>query len=46
MNPYVGILASFAIILTPSYALYLLHLILYGKWSNHLLPTFDLSKLE
>jgi NADH:ubiquinone oxidoreductase subunit 4 (subunit M) len=45
-NPYVGILASFAIILTPAYALYLLHLILYGNWSTHLIPTSDLSRIE
>ena len=45
-NPYIGILASFAIILTPSYALYILHLMLYGNWSSHLIGTSDLSKLE
>lgn len=45
-NPYVGVLASIAIILTPSYALYLLHLILYGSWSTHLFPTSDLSRTE
>jgi NADH-quinone oxidoreductase subunit M len=45
-NPYIGILASLAIILTPAYALYFTHMILYGSWSSHLLPTFDLSITE
>jgi NADH-quinone oxidoreductase subunit M len=45
-NPYIGIIASLAIILTPCYALYVLHLIIYGSWSAHLIASSDLSKLE
>ena len=45
-HPYIAILACLSIVLTPSYVLYFTHVILYGTWSSHLLPTFDLSRKE
>jgi proton-translocating NADH-quinone oxidoreductase chain M len=45
-NPYIALIASLAIILTPAYALFLLHFVLYGSWSPHLFPSPDLSLKE
>lgn len=45
-NPFITILASLAIILTPMYALFFFHQISYGKFSPHLFPHLDLTRKE
>ncbi len=46
INPILGILSTLAIILTPFYALWFYHKIIYGKYSLYILPSFDLSLKE
>lgn len=46
LNPFLGILSSFAIILTPFYALWLFHKIIYGSLTPYIFPTFDLNRKE
>lgn len=46
INPFIGILATFAIILTPFYALWFYHKIIYGSYSSYISPSFDLSLKE
>lgn len=37
LNPFIGIIASIAIVITPAYSLWFYHKIIYGKISNHLI---------
>ena len=41
LNPFIGILASIAIVITPAYSLWFFHKIIYGKISPHLLLIFS-----
>ncbi len=45
-NPFLTILASLAIILTPMYALFFFHQISYGKLSPHIFPHLDITRKE
>ena len=41
LNPFIGIIASIAIVITPAYSLWFFHKIIYGKISPHLLFIFS-----
>lgn len=45
-NPFIAILSTFAIVLTPLYGLWIYHKIIYGKQSNYIIPSQDISKKE
>lgn len=40
-NPFIGIISSIAIVITPAYSLWFYHKIFYGKLSPHLLQVFS-----
>ncbi len=46
VNPFIGVLATLAIILTPLYALWFYHKITYGSYSSYITPSLDISIKE
>ena len=46
LNPILGIFATFAIFLTPFYALWIFHKMFYGSFSSYLIPNLDLTIKE
>lgn len=46
INPFLGILSTLAIILTPLYAFWFYHKIIYGSYSSYITPSFDLTAKE
>lgn len=46
VNPILGILSTLAIILTPLYAFWFYHKIIYGSYSSYLTPSLDITIKE
>lgn len=46
INPIIGIISTLAIILTPLYAFWFYHKIIYGSYSSYLTPCLDITLKE